>query len=70
VARSTTTHRRHLVSVGQAAEYAQVSDKTIRRRITDGTLTRHQLGKRIVRVDLDELDAVLRGERATGGSAA
>ena len=54
-----TLHRR-LARIPDAAEYADVSTKTIRRRIADGTLTGYRFGGRLIRVDLDELDGALR----------
>lgn len=70
MAKSTNSHQRRLVSIGQAAEYAGVSTKTIRRRIADGTLTGYRLGSRIIRVDLDAVDGLLRPIPAAGGDAA
>lgn len=51
---------RKLASINAAAEYAGVSTKTIRRRISDGTIRGYRLGPRAIRVDLRELDAALR----------
>jgi excisionase family DNA binding protein len=51
---------RRLVSIPKAAEYAGVHHITIRRRISAGDLTGYRLGKRILRVDLNELDDLLR----------
>lgn len=51
-------HRR-LASPARAAEYADLGTGTIRRRIADGSLTAYRLGPRLIRVDLDELDALL-----------
>lgn len=56
---SLTSDRRVLRSVSIAAKHAGVSPRTIRRRIADGSLTGFSLGPRIVRVDLNELDALL-----------
>ena len=50
---------RHLVPISAAAQYAAVSEQTIRRRIADGSLTGYRLGTRLIRVDLDEVDAFL-----------
>jgi len=58
--RSTVRTQKHLASIGQAAEYAGVSTKTIRRRISDGSLTGYRMGQRLIRVDLDELDRMLK----------
>lgn len=60
---------RRLASITEAAAYASVASKTIRRRIADGTLTGYRFGPRLLRVDLDELDQLLR-PIPTAGSAA
>ncbi|MDV6291495.1 helix-turn-helix transcriptional regulator [Rhodococcus aetherivorans] len=60
--------QRRLVSVPQAAEYAGVCSKTIRRRISDGTISGYRFGPRLIRVDLDEIDAVLRPLATAGGA--
>lgn len=51
---------RRLASINQAAEYGACSSKTIRRRIADGSLTGYRMGARLIRVDLNELDDLLR----------
>jgi excisionase family DNA binding protein len=51
---------RRLASIAGAADYAAVSTKTIRRRISDGSLTGYRMGPRVIRVDLNELDGLLR----------
>ncbi len=61
--------RPRLESITNAAEYLGVSTKTIRRWIADGRLTGYRAGPKLIRVDLNELDAMLRripagGERA------
>lgn len=58
---------RRLASINQAAEYAACSTKTIRRRIADGSLTGYRMGRRIIRVDLNELDQLLRPIPTTTG---
>jgi len=50
---------RRLVSLPDAADYAGVGPRTIRRRIADGSLTGYRMGPRLIRVDLNELDALL-----------
>lgn len=42
-----------------AAELYGISVKTLRRRISDGSLTGYRLGKRIILVDLDELESLM-----------
>lgn len=59
-------HRR-LTSIQDAADYAGVCQKTIRRRIADGSLTGYRMGPRLLRVDLNELDAMLRPIPTVGG---
>ena len=50
-----------LVSVKAAAAYLGVSQRTIRRMIDDGRLTGRRLeGSRLIRVDLNEIDAKLK----------
>ncbi|MDQ3663787.1 MAG: excisionase family DNA-binding protein [Actinomycetota bacterium] len=56
----TATSVRRLVSLHTAAERYEVSVRTLRRRIADGTLTAWRVGPRLVRVDADELESVLR----------
>lgn len=56
---ATAIHPRHMAKLPAAAEQYGVSTKTLRRRIADGTITGHRLGKRIILVDLDELERVL-----------
>lgn len=51
------------VSLQRAAEYVDGCEKTIRRLIHRGELTRFGLGRHI-RIDLNELDDVLRGTRS------
>jgi excisionase family DNA binding protein len=57
--RSTALPTRHFVSIEQAANYTGLSVKTLRRRIADGTLTGYRAGPKLVRVDLNEVDAML-----------
>lgn len=47
---------RRLVSIQAAAAYLGVCDETVRNRITDGLITGHRLGPRLIRVDLNEID--------------
>ena len=54
-----TSHRlSRPVSLPAAAAYAGVSLSTIRRRIADGTLPAYELGPRMRRIDLDDVDAM------------
>ncbi len=49
--------RRRYVSVALAAEYLGVSDRTIRQMISDGRLTAYRSGKKLLRLDLIQIDA-------------
>jgi excisionase family DNA binding protein len=60
---------RQLAPITAAADRAACSTKTIRRMIARGDLTGYRLGKRMIRVDLDELDALLRPIVTTDGAA-
>lgn len=63
--KKNTTARRW-VSIAEAAEYAGVSDKTIRRRIADGSLPARRLGRRLLRVELADIDEMMRPVPAGG----
>ncbi|AFM16983.1 DNA-binding protein, excisionase family [Mycolicibacterium chubuense NBB4] len=58
--------RRRYAKLIEAAEYLGVTDRTIRQMIADGRLTGYRNGNRIVRVDLNEVDAVM---KPFGGAA-
>lgn len=47
---------RRLASLDAAAEYIGVTTRTLRRWIADGDIVAYRLGRRIVRIDLDEVD--------------
>jgi excisionase family DNA binding protein len=51
---------RRYPSVAAAAEYADLSPKTIRRYIASGRLTGYRVGPRLVKVDLADLDQLMR----------
>ncbi len=48
------------VSLEEAAEIMSLSTRTIRRRISDGTIPAYQCGRRSIRLRLDELESALR----------
>ncbi len=48
------------LSVEEAARVMSMSSKTIRRRISDGTIPAYQCGRRNVRIRLEDLEAALR----------
>lgn len=48
---------RRYISIADAAEYLEVSDRTVRRMIADRELTGYRMGRgRTLRVDLNEID--------------
>jgi hypothetical protein len=55
---SSTKRTRRFGSIDRAARIGDVSPKTIRRRIADGSLTGYRFGPRIIRVDLDEVESL------------
>jgi excisionase family DNA binding protein len=57
---SKAPNSQRLGSLNAAAEYAGVHVKTVRRWISEGRLTGYRLGPRLIKVDLDQLDAMLR----------
>lgn len=54
-----SARRRRYVSVTAAAEYLDVSTRTIRQMISDGRLTAYRNGRKLVRLDLHEIDATM-----------
>ena len=48
-----------LISIPEAAKHYSVCTKTLRRYISDGRITAYRIGPRMLRVDLDEVDAAL-----------
>ena len=48
------------VSLDEAAEMMSLSTRTIRRRISDGTIPAYQCGRRPIRIRRDELESALR----------
>lgn len=50
---------RRYAKLQQAADYLNVNERTIRDMIADGRLIGYRSGPRIVRVDLNEIDAAM-----------
>jgi excisionase family DNA binding protein len=48
---------RRLASLAAAAEQYDVSEKTVRRWISDGKIKGYRVGKLLIKVDLDEIEA-------------
>ena len=59
---------RRYASLADAARYVDCNERTLRRKIAAGALTGYRFG-RLVRVDLDELDAAMRPIPTAGGGA-
>lgn len=47
------------VPLADGARYASVSNRTLRRWIAAGALTGYRAGPRLIRVDLNDLDALM-----------
>lgn len=60
------TPRGRLIGIPAAADRADVCTRTIRRWIADGRLT----GPKLIKIDVDELDRLIRPVPAAGGSHA
>jgi excisionase family DNA binding protein len=61
------TAPRRLVSLTTAAEYADVSTKTMRRWIAESKVPGYRAG-RLIKIDLNDVDAALR-PMVSGGAA-
>ena len=51
---------RRLVSLEKAAAFLDTSPRTVRRAIAEGRLTGYRFGPRLLRVELNDIDAMLR----------
>lgn len=56
---SKTLEIRRWASLAEAADYIHISQKTLRRMIAAGSITGYRLNARLVRLDLNEIDAAL-----------
>jgi excisionase family DNA binding protein len=61
------TGARRLVGVVAAAEYADVSPRTVRYWIAQGRLPGYRMGAKLVKVDLNDIDALAQQIPAAGG---
>jgi excisionase family DNA binding protein len=52
--------RRGYVKIAEAAEYLDVTTRTIYQMLADGRLNGYQNGNRLIRLRLDEIDAAMR----------
>ena len=57
---ATAARQHQFGSIAKAAHLADVSSRTIRRRIADGSITGYRFGPRIIRVDLAEIESLFR----------
>lgn len=48
------------VTIAEAAQRSSCSPKTIRRYIAAGHLTAYRMGPKLIRLDVEELDALMR----------
>ena len=57
-----TTYPRHgrLMTISAAAEYADVHPVTLRRWVAAGRLPAYRVGPRLLKIDLDELESIIR----------
>jgi excisionase family DNA binding protein len=58
--RRTARSHRDFISVAEAAEYTGLGERTLRRYIAGGTLTGYRVGERLIKVDVAELDQLIR----------
>jgi excisionase family DNA binding protein len=49
-------------SYRETAAYIGVNERTVRQMVDDGRLKQYSLGKRLVRFDLNEVDAAMRSD--------
>lgn len=66
---SSRLPRQRYGSLAHGAEYLGCSEKHIRRLIASGAITGYRIGTRAIRVDLDELDALLKPIPTAGGGS-
>lgn len=67
---TTRARDRRLASLTTAAAVVDVHPRTIRRWVASGELTGYRAGPRLVKIDLDELEAFIRPIPTAGGGAA
>jgi excisionase family DNA binding protein len=57
--RYTPTGLPELLSIEQVADATGLSQKTIRRRISDSTLKAHRIGPRVIRIERESVLALI-----------
>ena len=58
--------QRRLSSINGVAEEYDVSPRTVRRWIADGRIAGYRVGPRLIKIDMNEIDAIM---RPVGGAA-
>jgi len=66
---NTQRTARDYASIEEAAERLGCSQRTVRRMIAAGEIAGYRLGKRLLRIDLAELDSIMRRIPTAGGDA-
>ncbi len=56
---TTTPLPRRWASINTTAEYLGVTDRTIRQMIADGRIRGYRNGRKVIRLDLNEIDAAM-----------
>ena len=59
---------RRWVAQDEAADYLGIDSTTLRRMVAKGQVTGYRIGPRLIRFDLEELDALMRPIPATKAS--
>jgi excisionase family DNA binding protein len=60
---------RRYARINDAAAYLDVHPITIRSMIENGTIHGYRYGQRLIRIDLNELDAMMAGETENGAAS-
>jgi hypothetical protein len=68
--RTTTRRPGRRVPLAEGSVYAHLSIKTLRRYIADGRITGYRAGVKLIQVDLDEIDAIIKPVPAARNGAA
>ena len=63
---NSSDRRRRYAKQSEAAEYVGVTTRTIRQWIAEGRITGYRINERLIRVDLNEIDAAM---QPFGGAA-
>lgn len=63
---SPNDRRRRWVTLQETADYLGVTKRTVREMVADGRLIAYRCGSRLVRLDLNEVDAAM---QPFGGAA-